>query len=306
MRFGVVLAVVGPCLMFATHVAARRVAPRPRAAFVELDVLVADDKGQPARGLHQADFQIKEDGLPVTVTTFTEVSAAGISGGEGDRRTVVLLLDDVGPRPTGTLIVPGIARLFVSRARPLDDVAVVRQSHHDDEAVGDLTAALARIDEYRGGAVPDFGRETIEDLLKTVARVARQWEPRAHRRKNLVCIGTHTVCNRYLQVSSHALIWPLWVDALAAAASANLSVYTVDSSGVRGQLALGGGLVDSTGGAAFVSNNYDDAVRRIWDEAGHYYLLGYEPTAGARELHSIEIKMKGAGLHVRARRSRGD
>lgn len=233
------------------------------------------------------------------------MSAAGISGG-GDRRTVVLLLDDVGPRPTGTLFVPGIARLFLSRARPMDDVAVVRLSHKDDEAVGDLSAALARIDEYRGGVVPDFGRETIENLLKTVASVARQWEPLAHRRKHLVCIGTRTLCNRYLRVSTGTLLWPFWVDALAAAARANLSMYTVDPSGVRGQLALEGGLVDRTGGAAFVSNNYEDAVRRVWDEAGHYYLLGYEPTARARELHSIEIKVKGAGLHVRARQSRGD
>jgi VWFA-related protein len=304
MHRGLFLAVAGTCLLVRTPLTAPD-APRPRTAFVELDAVVVDGHDRTVRGLHQADFQIKEDGRPITVTSFTEVSAAGISG-QGDRRSVVLLLNDTGARPTGTLIVPGIARLFMSRARPVDEVAVVRLSQRDDEAVGDRNQALARIDEYRGGIVPFFGRETIENVLKTVARVSRQLEPLAHRRKNLVCIGPRTVCDIYLPVPKSTLLWPYWVEALSATARANVSVYAVDPSGVRGQLDRGGGLTDHTGGAAIISNNYEPAADRIWDEAGHYYLLGYTPTATARDLHSIDIKVKGDGLHVRARQSRGD
>ena len=64
MRLGVVLAVVGSCLMVATHVAARKVSPRPRAAFVELDALVADDNGRPARGCIKRTSRSKKMACP--------------------------------------------------------------------------------------------------------------------------------------------------------------------------------------------------------------------------------------------------
>jgi hypothetical protein len=246
------------------------------------------------QGLHQADFQVKEDGRPVTVTSFAEVSAAGISG-RADARSVVLLLDDTGIGPTGTLRVQDIARLFMARARPVDDVAVVRLTQHQDEAVGDLQEALTRIAEYRGGTLPFFGRESIENALKTVATVARELEPLAHRRKNLVCIGARSLCDLYLRQPENSLVWASWVDALSAAARANASVY------------IGDGLVENTGGEDFVrSNNFARAVDLIWAEASHYYLLGYTPTARARPLHTIEVKIRRGELHVRARRSRGD
>ena len=84
-------------------------------------------------------------------------------------------------------------------------------------------------------------------------------------------------------------------------------LYVVDPAGVTGRVDLGDGLVEHTGGADFVrSNNYERAVEQIWEEAGHYYLLGYTPTARQRDLHSIQIKVKGKGLHARARLNRGD
>jgi hypothetical protein len=70
---------------------------------------------------------------------------------------------------------------------------------------------------------------------------------------------------------------------------------------------LGDGLVEHTGGDTFFnSNNYQRIVDRVWDEAGHYYMLGYEPTSDQRELHTIDVRTTHAGLQVRTRRSRGD
>jgi hypothetical protein len=86
-----------------------------------------------------------------------------------------------------------------------------------------------------------------------------------------------------------------------------VSVYVVDPAGLIGRPDLGQGLVEHTGGADFVrSNNFERAVDRIWEEAGHYYLLGYTPTTRPRELHSIGVKVRRRGLHVRARLDRGD
>jgi VWFA-related protein len=287
-------------------VAGQSAALRQPTAFVELDAVVVDDRDQPVRGLSQEDFQIKEDGRAVVVTSFKEVSAAGIAS-RGDSRSVVLLLDDTGVGASGTIIVQNIARLFVSRARPADAVAVVRLTHQEDEATGPPQIALAKIDEYRARSVPYFGRETIEESLKALTRVSRQLEPIEHRRKAVVCIGRRSLCDLYLEAPKTSLLWPAWKDALIATARANVSLYVVDPAGVTGQVDLGLGLVDLTGGTDFVrSNNFERAVDRIWEEASHYYLIGYAPTARARELHTIDVKVKRGGLHVRARHQRGD
>ena len=300
-------ATVTVALMLAIPLAAgQKTSSRPRMTFVELDAVVVDNNDRPVRGLHEEDFQIKEDGRAVAVTSFAEVSASGIAG-RTDGRSVVLLLDDTGIGPTGTIIVQNIARLFLSRVRPADAVAVVRLTHRDDEAIAPLLIARERIDEYRARSVPYFGRETIEESLQALTRVSRQLESIEHRRKAVVCIGRRSLCDLYLEAPENSLVWRDWRDALSATARANVSLYVVDPAGVNGQVDLGHGLVEHTGGADFVrSNNFERAVDGIWDEAGHYYLLVYTPTGRPRELHSIDVKVKRKGLHVRARLNRGD
>jgi VWFA-related protein len=300
-----IIGAVGMGLAVVTLAAGQKASPRPRTAFVELDAVVVDGNDRPVRGLHRDDFQIKEDGGTVAVTSFTEVAAAGISG-HADSRSVVLLLDDtIGP--AGTSIMQDIARLFLSRARPADAVGVVRLTHREDEASGPFLIARERIDEYRSNALPYFGRETIENALQALTSISKQLEPIEHRRKTVICIGRRSVCDLYLEQPETSLVWPYWRDALSAAARANVSLYVADPAGVSGQIDLGDGLVQHTGGADFVrSNDFARAADAIWAEAGHYYLLGYSPTARPRELHSIEVKMKPRGLHVRARLKRGD
>jgi VWFA-related protein len=286
--------------------AAQREASAPRTAAVELDAVVVDSRNQPIRGLRQDDFQIKDDGHAVAVTSFREVSAAGITG-EPDARSLVLLLDDTGIGPTGTPVVQNIARMFLSLARPADTVSVVRLTHHDDEVVADRLVAVERIDEYRARSVPYFGRETVEESLQAITRISRQLEPVAHRRKVLVCVGRRNLCDLYLPVPEDSLVWPYWRDAMAATARANVAIYLVDPAGISGGVDLGYGLVDQTGGADFVgSNNFARAVELIWGEAGHYYLLGYTPASRKRELHTIDVKVKRDGARVRVRRERGD
>jgi VWFA-related protein len=297
---GAILLAAFPAL--ADHKASSRL----RSTFVELGAVVVDDNDRPVRGLHRKDFQIKEDGRAVTVTSFSEVSAGGIAS-QGDGRSLVLLLDDTGVGPSATTIVQNIARGFLSRARPADAVAVVRLTHHDDEAVGSLQLALDRIGEYQAKSVPYFGFETIQESLEALTRISMQLEPIAHRRKVVVCIGRRSLCDLYLEDPVDSLVWTQWRDALSATARADVSVYVVDPAGVTGRVDLGDGLVEHTGGGDFVrSNNFERAVDQIWEEAGHYYLMGYTPTAHPRDLHSIHVAVDGKGLHVRARLDRGD
>ena len=300
------LAVAGTCVLALPTIAGPKQFTRARTAFVELDAVVVDRNGRPVEGLQQGDFQVKEDGHPVAVTSFREVSAAGISG-QSDARSVVLLLDDNAVPPNATTIVQNIASLFVSFARPADSIAVVRLTHREDEVAGGIPGALERIAEYRAGSLSFFGRNIMDDLLQTVTRVAHQVERIDHRHKVLVCIGARSVCDPYLQVPENSMLWTSWRDALSATARANASVYVVSPAGVAGGFDLGGGLVETTGGGAFVgSNDFERDARMIWNEAGHYYLLGYTPTASRRDLHTIDVSIRRSGLHTRARQRRGD
>jgi hypothetical protein len=292
------------CLVGVTLVAAQKRAARPPAEFVELTATVEDDEGRPVPGLRQEEFRIKEDGRAVALTSFAEISAAGISG-EADSRSIVLLLDDTSLSPTATQIVQHIARLFVDRMRPADHLSVMRFRHREDEPVGDQKEALSRISLYRSGSYP-FLDDTYETWLRTLAKLSRSLPASAHRTV-VVCIGSPGLFDVYLPVPQESLLWRYWLDALTASADAGVAVDVVDPRGVTGRIDLGYGLVDQTGGEVFArSNDFARAVDAVWREAGRYYRLGYSPAAGRRDLHSIEVTVSRPGMHVHARRSRGD
>src|SRR5579862_2469227 len=161
------LVAAGTCVLGAPTAAQSTRAVIARTTAVELDAVVVDDNSRTVHDLRQSDFQIKEDGRPVTITSFSEVSAAGI-GARDDSRYVVLLLDDNAVPLNATLVVQNIAKLFISYARPADTVAVIRLTHREDEVSGDLHAALDRIGDYHAGSLSFFGRTMTDDALQTV------------------------------------------------------------------------------------------------------------------------------------------
>jgi len=269
-------------------------------AFVDLDVVVSDNEGHPVRGLHQDDFEIREDGRPVTILTADEVTPATAS------RTMVLVLDDI-TVVGGTFGMQNIARAFLSQADARDRIAVIRLSHRNDELAGDMNEAIARIDGYVAGAYPFAGRETVQNWLRLVTRLSRQLEPEDGR-KTIVALGSPDVLD-FIEPTDRtkSLVWPEWVDALSAAARAGVAVYVVDPSGINGSRRVrSDGLVEKTGGLHFGTNDFLRASNLIWDEAGHYYSVSYVPDTDTRELHAIEVKVKPRGAHARARRARGE
>ncbi len=299
------------CLSYATVGVAGQLqqsANAPRASFMELDAVVVDPDGQPIRGLQIGDFNLHEDGESVAISRVQEVSVVGLANEAG--RSVVLLLDDSQVRATGTTVVQGIARMFLARARPSDAVGVVRLTHHDDQPVGSIEAAVERVDEYRAKSLPFFGIESIEDLLDTVARISKRIASTSTPpgRTAVVCIGGRSICDPYFMRPEYSLARRAWHDAIVESARANVAVHYVDPAGLLGRgLDLGGGLVETTGGVAFVeSNSFQRAVDEIWNEAGHYYLIGYEPTAKPRDLHTIRLTVRRRNLRVRARLARGN
>jgi VWFA-related protein len=300
----VVLAAIG-----ATSVASQD-QPAEAQYLVELDAVVLDGDNRPVTGLRQEDFQIKEDGHVVDLKTFEAV--ADTDAGRRVSRSIVLLLDDSGVGTGNTLPIQTIARMFVARMAAPDEFSVVRLNNRRDEAYGDRLEALLRISEYRSDAMPFFGRETLENALKSLAKVSRTVEAIEHRRKALVCIGLSAVCNIVEPSSGRSsLLWRYWVDAIGAMARANASVYSVMPNGLSSRVELASGsIADTTGGEGFKNTNdisrVIDIIRR---DTGNYYLLGYWPPASSsslsKETHAIEVKVSKRGLRTRARRLRG-
>jgi VWFA-related protein len=268
---------------------------------VEIDVVALDRKDQPVGGLTIGDFQIKEDGRLVDLKTF---AAVGFEEAVG--RQLTLLLDDSSVPVNGTSVVQAMARAVLSRARPLDEVTVVRLNNDRDEAFGDFETAIARIDGYRAGAVPFQALGTGERAMRVIETVSRQLESLEHRRKVVVCIGGPRVCN-VLEPLSHGygLNWQVWVRAMAAAARANVAVYAAMPTQIGSPMMLSGGIADLTGGDGYINGmDFDRFIDSVWREASAYYLLGYWPTR-EREMHSIDVKALRKGVHVHARRRRG-
>jgi VWFA-related protein len=298
------LAVV--CLM-GTALAAQRTPPAASSGdLVELDIVALDKYEQPVSGLRQEDFQIKENGRDVEIKTFAHVTTLG-STQPDDARIVTLLMDDVGVGMTGTSAMQGIAKVLLSPLGSGDELSVVRLSSGSDEAFGDFNTARDRIAGYRGGIVPFSRRDTPETVLKAVTKISKQLEALDHRRKAIICLGLSAVCDvEDPPLGASSVLWRHWVAALGAAARANVSVYAVDPTGLSQRSGTRGvGLVQLTGGERFAnSNDFTRAADAIWRESSRYYLAGYWPPAGTRELRSIEVKVARKDVHLRVRHAR--
>ena len=301
-----IVCAVASCMLDIAAIAQRAPSAASSGDLVELDVVVLDRHEQPVADLRQEDFQIKEDGRVVDVKTFTHVTALG-SLQPDDERIVTLLMDDVGVGIAGTSAMQAIAQVLLSPLGRGDELSVVRLSSGSDEAFGDFHTARDRIAGYRGGIVPFSNRDTPETVLKAVTKISKQLEAMDHRRKAIICLGLSAVCDvEDPPLGAHSVLWPHWVAALNAAARANVSVYTVDPTGLNQRSgARGIGLVKLTGGERFAnSNDFERAAAAVWREASRYYLLGYWPPAGPRELHNIDVKVARKDVHLRVRRTR--
>jgi len=102
-----------------------------------------------------------------------------------------------------------------------------------------------------------------------------------------------------------------WQEAAQTAVHNNVAIYPIDASGLTPE---GPSIFDQdamrkvaeeTGGVAVVNtNNFSDFFASILQDASTYYLLGYspEPEHTDGDFHSIQVRVKRAGVTVRARR----
>jgi hypothetical protein len=278
-------------------------APAGADTAVILDVAVSDKTG-PVTDLTQADFQVQDDGKKVELTSFAAILPSGTTA-PGDGRDLVLVLDDAGVPMAGTLAIQTIANMFVQNARPGDGVAVLRLHNATDEVMRDPQVALARIAAYQAGSRPFVEGETIEDYLRLVTKVSRQWaESKKPRRLAIICIGSQAVCSPDERDSTAPRdMYPNWVNALTSTATAHVVAYAAVPGRV---MIVGGGLVERTGGQVFGGlTNFAPAVEKVYRDLSHYYMVGYSPQPSKKDLRGLSVRVNRKSVTVDTRNKRG-
>jgi VWFA-related protein len=282
--------------------------PRFRADvdLLVVSAIVRDGGNALVRGLAREDFELREDGKPVTIATFAEAGTDARASLD-DGRFVVLLMDDLSASPSLTVRMKEIAHGFADRMGPKDVLSVAYLnggSSVTTQIRGEVKRAIDRFKPIGSHGAMTPGSKA-QHAIETIGALATQIERVGHRRKVVVCIGSAQIFN---PVVGDGELRGYTADTLRATAHGNVTIYVIDPIGLtKGVFADDeGGFARHTGGAAFANiNDYGPAIERVWEESGNYYLLGYEPSRRDNRRHSIEVRVKKPDLNVRARRTRG-
>jgi VWFA-related protein len=287
-------------------------APRPpetRAPgpLLRISAVALDHDNRPVTDLRPRDLEVWIGGYRVPIETLTAVTTSSDDRG----RQIVLLLDDTTLTPSQAPRVRAIARRFVDRMAPGDQIAVVALNGDTMESTGDRTRLLKSIDA--ANLLPAAGVQRVEDVgahvLQTIAALSRQFVEGSGGRPTIVAIGAAWLFDRPIPPPTVSRdLRPEWTDAMRATAAAGVHVYVIDPAGVGASPAFNGssGFARETGGHAFLNtNDFDGAVDRIMREASSYYVIAVAdpPIRRTSDLRELDVRAVRRGITVRARRA---
>ncbi len=272
---------------------------------IVIDAVALDRNDRPVTDLEPDDLEVWISGYRVPIGTLTPVTP----GNERAGRSIVLVLDDVTLQPVMAARVKDIARRFVNRMLPGDELGIMTFDGGSTELTGDRARLFGMIDDY---GVRASGVRRIdalgEQVLEMTGSIARHLTMPQDRRKTIVAIGSAALFDTPIPPPQigHDLRKE-WTDAVRAMAFANVDFYVIEPGGVGMSplLAGGDGFARETGGLAFVNtNDFGGAVDRILREAGNYYIIEVAdpPVRRRADLRELEIRVLRSGVTVRARR----
>lgn len=277
---------------------------------VVVPVVALDRKGATVADLTASDFQITEDGEPVAIQTFVPPSASEAAEEQG--RFIVVLLDNLLTAPELGFRVKNIARMFVDRMGAGDVMSVI--PINGGRAITTmskmaLTAAIEKFTPSLGEGAWQGGQKVAHGL-RMINALSEQVSRANHRRKVLVFIGD---AGMFSPSEPSAFddrgqsLSPEWLEAISATSRNNVTTYLIDPKGLEAPVGdWSQSFAAETGGYAWSrTNNYRQAVDRIWHESASYYLIGYSAPTSDRKIHKIGVKVSRGGVTIRARRARG-
>jgi VWFA-related protein len=293
------------CVVAATlALSLRQSAPEPARSALLIDAIAIDKNGAPVLDLKPADVEVWIGHFRVPVDSLELVTPESETRGG---RLVVLLMDDMTLPPPMMPRAQEIARRFIGRIGPGDQMAVVMLDSPSLESTDDPAKLRRAVDRYSVRATGVLRNDQLgAHVLKTLEGIAGGLREAGDGRKVIVGIGSGWLFDRPLPPpTTGSSLLPEWIASMAALSRSHAAFYAIDPGGVGSSRVDGGdtGFARETGGRAFLNtNDLDGAVDRILRETGSYYLIGVgNPPVGGRGLRELEIRSQRRGVTIRAR-----
>ena len=297
---------------------------RTGVSTVLVDTLALDADGNPVSGLTQDDFEIFEDGVPQTITTFdvtdwTSYVAAKTDGRPATDaasvntypRRFVFVFNRQGARFDWLNRGKRALREFIVESMAEGDEAMVIENGYSFKIVQQFRSTKENTLEsvrslsqmvvgYPMGADRAAGQlyRDLESLGKTLEAIPG--------RKVLVLLSNELAT--FTSPGSRRSDEGLTLERAATALNqANTTVYTIDLRGPESNLSLAGGLfplASGTGGRHFRNSiAFETPLRRVGKENQRYYLLSYIPSNPELDgkYRRIEVKVRKPGVEIVAR-----
>ena len=271
---------------------------RSSVTAVQISAVVRDRAGRFVENLSASDFEVRDSGLPRTITHLRR-DAAGLS--------VALLFDTSG----------SMEAEFAHAREAAVEVLGLLESSRDETAIFAFDTQLQEVASFRTdlGALPEtlsgvkpFGKTSLYDAI---FQVAERLGAREDSRRRAVIVFTDGDDNASrlspgeVQSAASTIDVPVYIFGLVW--SSNTALAEVPVAGDEpGQPAFAGRLSDmatGTGGQVFVTGTSAQrkaAARYLVDELRHQYLIAFESTARPG-WHPLVVRARDKDLVVRTR-----
>lgn len=331
---------VGPlaALAVATGIYAQQQPPtfRSGAELVRIDATVLDGRGQPVTTLRAEDFSIEENGVPQTIQSFKLVHVGGAAASpdividkrvqpfdiaSDDARVFLIFWDEyhIPPNVPARRLRESVTQFLRTMLGPADIVAMMdvwtpmshlRFTRDHYTLLADLSAFEGRQGVYvplRNAAEEAHMREGPVELRRAQVSVSALESAMIHMstlregRTTVIYLG-----REFAPGMDRSDSFSRTNDAIRTANDSNVALYSINPDGLpigAGRVGFLSDLARNTGGEALMSNDMNVALSRAVQQASAYYLLGFSPTPLRHDgkFHKVDVKVKGRGLHVRAR-----
>lgn len=284
--------------------AAGQQAPADPRGPIHIQAIAVDRNGRPVTDLKPDEFEVWINTFRVPIQTVTIVSPTSERP-----RSFVLLLDDMAIQIADAARVREVARHFVKRMGPADEMAVLPLNGGGAKTTTDRTVLMRAIESYNVRAVGVMPFDAVgQQVLSTYEAVSRQFSEVAGE-KIFVGIGAGWLFDTPIPPPTIARdLRKEWGAAMRAMALAGATLYVIDPGGVGTAPFAGSGdsgFSRETGGHAFMNtNDYAGVVERIMNETSHYYVLDVaDPPVGRKaDLRELDVRVLRKGVTLRARR----
>ena len=203
------------------------------ASFLHISAVAVDRNERPVTNLKKEDLEVWIGGYRVPIEQLT---LATDESDERSGRLTVLLLDDMTLQPALTSRVREIARRFVNRMAPGDQMAVVTLNGQGMESTSDRTRLLRSIDTFNllPAATASAGLRSESTSSRPSRRSrASSRSSRAAVRRSSGSARPGSSTRRFLRRRVGRELRAEWTDAMRATASADAHLYVIDPSGSR-------------------------------------------------------------------------